>query len=290
MHATFVRLTTEDQLILQGLLYVPETPSHKAYLHIHGMGGNFYENRFLDVMADGLTHEGYAFFSINTRGHDTIADIPLAGLQEAYRRVGNTFETFEECLFDIRAAIDDLARQGYTDITLCGHSLGAVKVAYYLAKTLDARINRLVLMSPADMIGLAEADEAFSTLTSAAHAMLASGKGEELLPGMLWGSYYLSAKTFLNLSTRGYPVDIFSVYDEQKSSLLANIRVPTLVFLGEHDDAVTTSSPHALACLKQKAGSAASFETTVIDGANHGYFGKEKEMTETILEWLSRQR
>lgn len=287
MNAELVRLVTEDRLILQSLLYTSEGASRKAYLHIHGMGGNFYENRFLDVMAERLTGAGYAFLSINTRGHDTIADFPIVGEKEEYKRIGNAFEIFEESILDIRSAMNYLESRGYTDITLCGHSLGAVKVAYYLAMTGDVRVTRLVLMSPADMVGLAEAEESFGRFMSVAKEMVTTGKGEELLPEKLWGGYYLSAKTYINLSTKDYPVDVFNVYDETKPSLLAKITFPTLAFLGEKDDAVTVEPQKALEIIKRKAGSVPSFETRLIEGANHGYFGKEKEMVKEVLRWLA---
>ncbi len=86
--------------------------------------------------------------------------------------------------------------------------------------------------------------------------------------------------------TRDCPVDVFNVYDENKPSLLTKITVPTLAFLGEKDDAVTVEPQKALEIIKQKAGSIPSFETRVIEGANHGYFGREKEMVSEILKWL----
>jgi predicted alpha/beta-fold hydrolase len=95
MNTSFIRITTEDQLILQGLIYRPEQETKKAYLHIHGMAGNFYENRFLDSMAEQLTKSGYAFLAINTRGHDIIADFPLVGSEEKFKRIGDAFEKFE---------------------------------------------------------------------------------------------------------------------------------------------------------------------------------------------------
>lgn len=144
MNTEFIRFTTEDKLILQGLLYEPSEKTNMAYLHVHGMARNFYENGFLDTMARELTSHGYAFMSINTRGHDLIADFPIAGPDEKYKRIGNAYEIFEECLLDIKPAIDYLKQNGYKKTVLCGHSLGAVKVAYYIAKTQDNRINKLI--------------------------------------------------------------------------------------------------------------------------------------------------
>jgi predicted alpha/beta-fold hydrolase len=186
MNAQFIRFTTEDALILQGIIYQPSHETKKVYLHIHGMGGNFYENRFIDVMVDRIAGIGYAFASVNTRGHDTISDFPIKRDKEEYKRIGNAFEVFEECVLDIRAAINHLETLGYQEIVLCGHSLGAVKVVYYLATSSDARVSRLVLMSPPDMVALAEADDAHEEFTDTAKQMMKDGKGEELLPKKLW--------------------------------------------------------------------------------------------------------
>ena len=281
-----MRFNTEDNLILQGVIYRPVQPTKNAYLHIHGMGGNFYENRFLDVMAHQLTEAGFAFVSINTRGHDTIADFPLVGEKEVYKRIGNAFEIFEECLFDIKAAINHLQKEGFGNIVLGGHSLGAVKVAYYVAEAQDDRISRLVLMSPPDMISLAEVEDDASEFLRASQQMIKEGRGDELLPKKLWDGYYLSAKTYLNLSTRDLPVDIFNIYDESKPSSLGKITIPALALLGEHDDAVTIPQQKALEIIKQKATSASKFDIKVIPKANHGYFGREEEMTKAIVDWL----
>lgn len=288
MNAQFIRFTTEDALILQGIVYLPSHETKKAYLHIHGMGGNFYENRFIDVMADRIAGIGYAFASVNTRGHDTISDFPIKGDKEEYKRIGDAFEVFEECVLDIRAAINYLEALGYQEIVLCGHSLGAVKVAYYLATSSDARISRLVLMSPPDMVGLAEADDTHGEFTDIAKQMVKDGKGEELLPNKLWGGYYLSAKTYLDLSSRDYPVDVFNLYDEAKSSALEKVAVPTLAFLGEHDDAVIGDPRHALEVIRQKMKSVPSFEANIVESAPHSYFGREEQMTGMIVEWLEK--
>jgi alpha-beta hydrolase superfamily lysophospholipase len=286
MKTEFIRFETDDKLILQGLIYRPTEPTRKAYLHIHGMGGNFYENRFIDVMAENITQAGYAFLSINTRGHDIIADFPIAGGEEKYKRIGDAYEKFEECLLDIKPAVDYLQKNGYEEIVLCGHSLGAVKVVYYVAKTQDARVKKLVLMSPPDMIGLAEEGSSHKDLLSQSQKMVSEGRGEELLPTKVWDWYHLSANTYVDLNTRDNPVDIFNTYDKTKSSILSEIKIPTFAFLGEKDDAAILPQQEALEIIKSKAVNAPSFEIDIIPGAPHSYFGKEKVMAERIIKWL----
>lgn len=286
MNTEFIRFTTEDKLILQGLIYKPIGSSKKAYLHIHGMGGNFYENRFIDVMAENITKAGYAFLSINTRGHDIIADFPIAGSEEKYKRIGDAYEKFEECLLDIKPAIDYLQKNGYVEVVLCGHSLGAVKVVYYVAKTQDTRVTKLILMSPPDMIGLAEEGSNHKDLLAQSQKMISEGRGEELLPVKIWDWYHLSANTYVDLNSRDNPVDIFNTYDKTKPSLLSEIKIPTLAFLGEKDDAAILPQREALEVIKSKATNAPSFEIGIIDDAPHSYFGREQVMAERIVKWL----
>ncbi len=286
MNVKFLRITTEDKLILQGILYLPDQKTKKAYLHIHGMGGNFYENIFLDFMAKELTSDGYVFMCINTRGHDIIADFPIDGPEEKHKRIGNAYEKFEECLLDIKPAIDYLDKEDYSEIILCGHSLGSVKVVYYMAKTQDQRVKKLILMSPPDMVWLFENESYHKELLEQAKKMVSEGCGGELLPTKIWDWYHLSASTYINLSSRDNSCDIFNTYDKNKLSLLREIRIPTFTFLGGKDDAMILPQGEALEVLKNKAVNASRFDIDIVEDAPHSYFGKEKEMAKKITDWL----
>lgn len=285
MNTQFFRFKTEDNLLLQGLIYTPSEKTNKAFLHIHGMDGNFYENMFLEPMAEKITEAGYAFVPVNTRSHDVFADFFVVGEEEKSKRIGDAFEKMEDCEFDIKAALDYLAANGYEEIILCGHSLGAVKVAYYTARTHDARVSKLILMSPPDMVALAETESNHEALMTQSKEMVATGRGDELLPGKLWNWYYLSANTYLNLCSRDFPVDIFNIYAPEKPSSLSEIAIPTFAFLGEKDDAVPGDVRNALEILKRKA-FGTSLDTAIIDGASHIYFGREAVMAQAIVDWL----
>ncbi len=289
MKTTFLRFPTDDQLILQGLLYSPDTPTDKAILHIHGMAGNCYENKYLDSMARIFTDNGWAFFAINTRGHDYMADIPTT--DGSYKRIGNAWEVFSESAYDIKGALDYLSSQGFTTLALQGHSLGAPKAIYYLSTSTDARVTRLVLASPADMIGLAEAESDFKQTMAIAHKMIREGRGKELLPQPIWAEddldgYPISANTYVDLSTRDKPVDIINTYHADKPSRLADITIPTFVFFGTEHEAVIMTPEAALALCKSKAHQCPRFDTAIFKGADHGYTNHEDEVATSIIDWL----
>ena len=215
-----------------------------------------------------------------------IAEFPLAGEKEEFKRIGNFRERFEECLLDIEAWMEYIDSAGYKNIILQGHSLGAVKAVYYLAKTADPRISKLILASPPDMVGLAEAEPDHQDILALSKKMVAEGKGEDLLPQLLWNWFYLSAFTYIDFGERGNAIDVFNTYDKGKSSVLENIKVPVFAFFGSKDDAAIVPVKEALEVIKSKAKNCPQFDTDVIEGAPHSYFGHEDEVANRILDWL----
>ncbi len=122
MNTSLVRTFTTDNLALEGLLYEPTSPSSKVVLLIHGIAGNFYRNPFTDVMAEKFTTSGMAFLTVNTRGHDPVANI-ISSDGKSDIRVGSAFEVFEDSIFDIKAWIDFLEAKKYKEVVIVAHSL-----------------------------------------------------------------------------------------------------------------------------------------------------------------------
>lgn len=135
MKTSLQRIYTKDNLELHGLLYEPMKATKTVVAFVHGMAGNFYENKFLDHLAKKLTDNNIAFCPFNNRGNGQITMF-LKKTKEGikYEVIGNSYENFEECLIDIEAHINFLEKQGFQNIHLCGHSLGAPKATYYGSK------------------------------------------------------------------------------------------------------------------------------------------------------------
>ena len=123
MKGEYVRIWTEDGIELQGLFCESKTASNKAILHIHGLAGNFYENRFIDYIADEIVNRGYNFLTVNTRGHDYLSDFLKKSDHElTYVQIGCMHEILKECVFDIRGWINFLSDRGCSKIALEGHT------------------------------------------------------------------------------------------------------------------------------------------------------------------------
>lgn len=292
MRTEYVTFPTTDGLIHQGLLYQPDQPSSKILVHVHGMAGNFYENQFVHVMGQQLAAAGWALFSFNNRGHDYIAQLPKKDAPDGYLLAGDAFERFEDCVSDIAGAIDCVSERGFSTVALQGHSLGASKVTYYLTQTNDARVNRLLLAAPADMVGLLQDEDDAKEKYATAERLVEAGTGDQFLSKKIWDWYWLSATTYLNFATPGNAIDVINTHQPDAPSALNSVAIPALVYFGDQDDAVIKqlSVIKALTIIKAKLMHAPAVETAILPNADHSYCGKEREVSQMVMNWLTSEK
>ena len=290
MKTTFHRIYTTDGLELQGLLYEPEIQTQSVLVHVHGMGGNFYENKFLDFIAKELSAHGTAFCVFNNRGCEFIKETfkTEANGELKLSRIGNAYENFEDCLADIQATIDFVFRTGFTDIHLSGHSLGCSKVAYYVIETKDHKLTSLLLLSPSDMLGLVRVEtEQFKKDTTEANEFIQSHNSEKILSDWVWGSCPVSARTYMSLFGDNAKDAIFNFYNsEDELSGLKKITIPTYAVMGRKDDALTIPIEAMFARMERALVSSPKVKTEILGDANHGYQGCEKELATAVQTWV----
>jgi alpha-beta hydrolase superfamily lysophospholipase len=286
MKTTPFRIYTKDNIELFGLLYEPYQGSKKILVHVHGMAGNFYENKFLDYLASTLTSKGVAFLTFNNRGCEYIEDIykVVDGWRKVVR-IGDSYERFTDCVLDIESAINFVEQKGFTEIHLSGHSLGGPKVAHYASSTKDKRLKSVIFLSPADMVGLAKMDKDYDLDMKMAKDMIAQGKGGELMPKLIWGENYLCADTFIDLSDESSKVAIFNLYNpEDKLPVLSSILVPTLTIMGKKDGALSVPIEQLMERIKKAQPGKA--QTFVLGDANHQYDDYQQKMSDEVLKWI----
>lgn len=290
MKTTFNRIYTSDGLELHGLLYEPDEETKSVLVHVHGMGGNFYENKYLDFIAKKLTDDGFAFCVFNNRGCEFIKDTYriVDEKEPELVRVGTTYEKFEESVLDIKAFIDFAEQRGFSDIHLSGHSLGCPKTAYYMAETSDERIKSLLLLSPSDMLGLVRSNkEQFEKDITEAKKLVSENKGEAILSDWVWGEYPVSASAYLSLFDDGAKDAIFNFHNsEDKLEVLGKIKVPTYAVMGTKDDALVVPIEETFSRLEASLISSPKKKTEVLGDANHGYRGHEQEIANAVSGWL----
>ena len=262
---------TADRETLHGLLFAPPArQSDLALLLVHGVAMNFYLPP-LAVFGPALAERGYHAFVINTRGHDWIS---RAGNLTAFG--GATYETFEDSLVDLDGALDYLAGQGYRRFILIGHSLGCVKSLLYQGSRRRADVIGIVSCSCPKQFYSARVLEQpeFTELLSRAEALVAQGKGDELLWAPASGALGLfSAKTFENKYGRHEKNDV--------RPHASRLGCPHLALAGSAEHPFFPEYAKELA----DAGGAQG-TCTIIPDSDHFYHKHEPEVIDVIADWL----
>ena len=291
MNCEFIRFFTADGLELQGLYLPAGRAGAPAALHVHGLDGNFYENRFVEAMADAYHRRGSAFLTFNNRGHDYISDIIVqtGDGPPGYRQVGGMYETLAECVQDIRGAVNWLAGRGHHRLILQGHSHGALKAVHYLHATGDRAVTALALLSPSDDFALArqKLGERFEAGRALAADMVANGRGGELMPPGYY-DYPTSAATWHDCHRPGSIGSLLNLArtDREEFPELAAIRLPVFMAVGTENEAFTLPAVEFVNQAGAALANAASFHGAVIEGAPHNYLDYEDELAAALGRWL----
>ena len=236
-----VKTKTGDGLFLNGLLSDAINKNNRIIIHVHGMAGSIMAEDYFPAMHKLFPRNGVGFLAGENRGLGTITGFNTDGERDM-EIVGNAFERFEDCLIDIQAWVDYALGLGYSEIWLFGHSLGCSKIAYFLYKCKHDNITGIILLSPADMIGLTREPsekENIEAILEEANNNMAIGKDKRLLENKLWGSEILSAGTALNFFRTNTNLAVFNFFDDSLGWKTVNlIDVPVFAISGTKDDGI----------------------------------------------------
>ncbi|HET9721511.1 MAG TPA: alpha/beta fold hydrolase, partial [Candidatus Saccharimonadales bacterium] len=224
MIVEFHRFKTSDGVQLRG--WFSDADGQLVIVHIHGMSGNGYENRFLDNQRQLYNQAGIAFFTFDNRGSGIINHFPG---DNGTKLGGSCFEIFEESTHDIQGAIDFMKSKGKSKFILQGHSLGASKVVNFLQDKRE-EVQAAILLAPTDMAGWAKTDPRHQEYLDKAEQLNAAGKGEELVGAQCWlDKTPLSAQTYPTIAGDG-AVDMYAPRDG--GSLLSKVDRPMIIIYG----------------------------------------------------------
>lgn len=286
MPAELVRVTTEDQLWLDGAWYrpavpLPSTSPIDACLLVHGTGSNFYAPGALESFAEQAQSVGIAAVRMNTRGHDGICSI--AGAKRAIRG-GATYEHVAECVLDLHAWIELLVSQGNSRIALVGHSMGGVKSAYTLAHRFHPAVRALVMISSprfnhAWFMAHPTAD-AFRDAFRRARLAVDEGRPEELIP---------MTQPMPFLATAAGILDKYGPDDHYDwSRLLPLVLCPVLYVLGTASPGQSIGFDGVPEVMSTLCREHSHLHFSQVEGANINYSGQHEVPFERAWEWLQR--
>ena len=280
MFVDLISFKTADGVTLDAI-FCPPAPGEKtptgpvdAVLLVHGSGGNFYRHSTKAMAAD-LSAQGYPCLAINTKGHDTVW-LNLADGQY----YGNANEILDNSRLDLKAGVDQLWERGYRRIALLGHSMGAVKVAYYAATEQDRRISTVIPVSPVRLSYTyymeSEASEEFQANMQRADEMEAEDRALDLMAVRFPIPQMFSAASYLD---KHGPAERYNLV-----TLAPRIAVPLFVIAGELETHVRLRD-----CARDIVTAAINSpraEYVIIPGGDHALNNNTAAASAAVLRWL----
>jgi alpha-beta hydrolase superfamily lysophospholipase len=279
--AYVVEIVTPKKFLLNGLWFGSKKPK-TAIIWVHGLASSAFSKIGI---VENLIDKDTAVLTFNNRGHDAVTRaLQLTGKKKTKKILaGGAHEVFTDCIDDIEGAVNFAKKQGAKKIFLAGHSTGAQKSAYFAAKK-QKGVSGIILLAPmSDYAGAVHADAAaVARGARAARKLVAAGKKHAIVP--LW---WMDAQRFLSLHTPESVEEIFSYANPtKKPRTYQSVKVPLLVLLPEEDEYRDRPMDEIAAWFKTFQRSR-RFSVNVFPDADHGFSGFEKEVAQTITQWIS---
>jgi len=279
-----VRFDATDDYALSGLLYEPRRRTARVIVWLHGTGGaSIFDSRRTNLLAAAFTRRGFAFFPFNNRGAHLMR-----------RNGGMAYERIRDCVFDIDGALREMRRRGYRDVTLAGHSTGANKIAVYDHRKPRNTVRRYVLLAGGDDTGLNYEQLGDRRFRAALLRARARKNDQSLVPPAL-SPLPMSWRSWYDMNNPDGDYNVFPFGEVIRGRRLSRrplfryvraIRKKTLVLYGENDEYCYGDVSRCVAILADAIGPKPNFELGVVEGADHGFSGREGEVAALIGDWM----
>lgn len=274
--------------------YIINNNSKKIIISVHGMSSNCFKERDR-VISKKAFENGFAYFAFNNRGSELVKYIRKNEDNKQIKLLGGTtYEDPQESYYDIKGAILKAIEFGYEDIYLQGHSLGTTKIIYTYNKLknenseLVKHIKGIILLS---LVDIPRTLKIFLNTNYESILKFAEDKENknELLDLMPSGSFIhpISVKTFLRYAKYNKEID-FAQYSNKDYNFeeLNNIEVPIFMRWGNSNEMIEQDAKTLVEMLNRKIINK-NKDINFIDGADHGYTGKEDVLSAEIINFLN---
>ncbi len=287
MKNKLLRVSTSDGLYLHGF-YAPSQDKKVAVLHLHGFEGNFYQNCFVQMLANEFEAKNIGFLTVNTRGAGKETDFQT--IDGRVRRIGSRYELLEDAHLDITPWLKFLLEEGYSQIILEGHSAGALKACRYLFEgELKDKVYKLVLLSPPDTKGvmIVNGRGDIAGLLKKAQAKVDQGQGDELVTPE-FEKDIMCYKTFVSWYEQN---DLGRMFDfccpDYDFPAFNKIKIPTKVIVGSKDEYFHLTNPdnpeEAMDLILRHIPNS---QGKIINSATHSFEGFEEVIAREIVGFV----
>jgi len=274
-----IKTETSDGLELDGIYCGPSVSSKAVIVHIHGKCGNFYQNSFIQKMAEMYPQSGYSFLSMNNRGHDCVAEAYSNG---GLVYVGGSLEGFEFSVRDIEAMIKVATELSGNDrVILQGHSFGCDKVVRFIQ---TRRPYEFILLSPADSRPLIEG---FAGIPIESLARQLESKAPEL--DLTYGSQFYGVRA--KNTSYAIPISQYALVDALRPGVVDTFSLDShlgiydraVIYVGTRDSLVTVPTGIWIDRLKRMMPRA----TFIVRDGDHHFHGLEEDVVSSVIEWIA---
>lgn len=292
-----INFMATDGVNLEGILYKASSNiSEKIILSVHGMTSNCFKKRDIEI-AKKANEKGIDYFAFNNRGSEIVKYIEKETEgQPAKELAGTAYEDVLEGYEDIVGAIIKLKELGYKNIYLQGHSLGCTKIVYTYNELINndeteilENIKGVILLSLVDipMALKVYLRDNFKQYLDYAEKLEHENKIYEMMPRESF-IHPISVKSFLRYARDNKDIDFANYGKDNELEKLNNIQVPLFMRWG-NDNEMIIQQADELSTMVNNIITNENKNIDYIDGANHSYTGKEKELAEQIVEFVLMQ-
>ena len=284
-----VYFNTEDENELVGLLERPTNPTKRVVISVHGMQSNCLKRRE-DILSKEISNAGVAYFAFNNRGAELMT-YTRKTTGEKILNGGSVYEDVLDGYYDIKGAINKMLELGYTDIYLQGHSLGCTKIVYTYNKLKNENnvknIKGIMLLSLVDIPDCQKYDlgNKYVEMMEYAENKEKEGKLNDLMPIESF-DHPICVRSYLRYFKYNKDIDFARFWDKDYNfKELNNIQIPLFLRWGNVHDLVVQNLDDLIKFLKSKIQNE-KIDIGYIDGADHGYTGKEETLAKEIISFI----
>lgn len=293
MNIEIISFKATDGVVNDG--YVINNNSKKIIIAIHGMSSNCFKVRD-EVISRKVIENGFDYMAFNNRGSELVKYIRKnVDGKEIKDLGGTTYEDPEEGYYDVKGAIKKVLELGYEEIYLQGHSLGTTKVVYTYNKLKNENselikyIKGIILLSLVDIPRALKIflNDNYEKIIKYAENKESQKEYLDLMPPKSF-IHPMSVKTFLRYSKYNKEID-FAQYsnNEYNFEKLNNISVPLFMRWGNSNEMIEQPAEILVERLNKKITNK-NKDINFIDGADHGYTGKEEVLANEIINFLTK--
>ena len=263
-----------------------QEPTDTVLIAITGIHGNFFSNPFYYNIGDTLSDNGCDFIYAQT--NDAFGRIETVNVHTDEKEIiGSWNERFSYTDEDIEAYLDYAEGQGYKHIYLAGHSLGANKVIYYLSRHHDDRVEKFLLLSPANlehmMSGVTKREREYIKYQAE------NGNGDKFLPFYFMGWVDCIVNTAYDWAWTDTLNNVHVETDKDFSQVESITHIGALL-IGTLDTFTYGDPSGFLKTINDHMPTAAQNKLLFIEGTGHTYQQKHQEVADKITALVKEWR